>query len=871
MWSVLAVSEADSHSDEGRVATGGDVLATAHAAAKRGWRVIALHGVRPDGSCTCGRANCSPGNHGKHPIDTGWQNTPAMSAADVQATFEGASWNLGIATGAPSGFWVLDIDPDSGGFESARKLQDEYGQMPATVIAQTGSGGWHYWFQMPTDFEMRNRQGVVAGIDVRGTGGQVVVPPSVSAKGPYRWAVSPDDVEIAAAPAWLLDMLRPTTVAKDAVYADDVPDRSGMTDRERARLDRYTDNIVGKEIARLDECCKAATASGQGYRGPAWNSTTFEVACTLIQLANSRWNEFTTQRAYELVTQHAPRDRDFTDKVVEDRFDSAVIKVGLKARALPVDRAPQSVTTPRGNIDPFEDSSGGAWAAAAPQYPVGIGANGQGAHLAPRKWPVRSWDDLGNAARTVDHYGNRLRWVEQAKRWAIYDGGRWMLDEAQFGRALVQDMIEALPKTEALEHAEQPTDDDEPTRAAFLKWVKSQRMSARISACITESAGRRELQATITAFDSRPLIIGDRRIEGEFLLNVANGVIDLTTGQLHPHDPDLLLMQQSPVVYDPDAKAPRWEQFLAEMMPNPDMRSYLQRITGYSLTGKINEQAMFIHHGSGANGKSVYLQVASALTGLYGQVIPRETLLTKHAGGSEHPTSVARMVGKRFLQASETAAGRRLDEETVKGLTGGEQQPARFMGKDFFDFTPTGKIHFITNHLPRLTDAESIWRRLHFIGWRVVIDPAKKDKYLADKIIATELPGVLAWAVRGAVEWNQSGLQAPAIAQLHLAEYREEQDEFGDFLTECISPEEGSFVSQSDVYGAYQAWANRAGIRNVMKRQDFVQTLKDRGFEKHRKTTARGFLGLRVNDYGRSPATGIIDDTKTVIVDPFEQ
>ena len=825
-----------------------EILAAAHAAQKRGWRVIPI--IPKD----------------KRPADAGWQNTPPMSPADIQATWEDGRYNLGVATGAPSGFWVLDVDPDSGGMESAKALQAEHGPLPATVVVQTGGGGWHFYFAMP-DFDVRNRQSSVLGrgIDVRGTGGQVVLPPSVSDKGLYRWGTDPDEVTIPRAPAWLEELIRPTE-AKGAVYANDVPDRSGMTERERARLDKYAANIINRELSRLKECSDGATANGQGYKGPPWQITTFEVSCTLLQLANSPWCELTPQAAHSYVLANAPRDRGFTDADVTKAFDSAVSTVGEKARALPVDRTAAPAPSPvSGKVDPFEDPSGGAWAAASPVTPVVNPLT----HVAPRQWPVRSWDDLGNAQRVVDHYGDRLRWIEQAKRWAIYDDGRWNMDEAQLGRAMIHDMIDSLPRTEAMEYPEDNTaDEDGPLRHDFLKWVKSQRMSARISATITEAAGRRELQAIITSFDTQPM-----------LLNVANGVVDLTTGALHPHDPALLLMQQSPVHYDPYATAPRWEQFLTEMQPNPDMRAYLQRVVGYSITGKTGEQALFIHHGRGANGKSVLLQVASAMMGSYGQVIPRETLLVKSGGGSEHPTSVARMVGKRFLQASETAAGRRLDEETVKGLTGGEQQTARFMGRDFFDFTPTGKIHFITNHLPRLTDAESIWRRLHFISWPVIIDPLRKDKELANRIIASELPGVLAWAVRGAMEWvRMEGLHMPASAQLHLADYREDQDVFGDFLQECITREPGAFAATSDLYAMYQAWCNRAGIRNPMMRNDFKTAFADRGFEAYRKTTARGFLHCKINDYGRPTGKGfeVVDDTAVKVVsnapfDPFEQ
>jgi putative DNA primase/helicase len=225
--------------------------------------------------------------------------------------------------------------------------------------------------------------------------------------------------------------------------------------------------------------------------------------------------------------------------------------------------------------------------------------------------------------------------------------------------------------------------------------------------------------------------------------------------------------------------------------------------------------------------------------GSYGQVVPRETLLAK-GNNTEHPTSVARMRGRRFLQASETAAGRRLDEETVKGLTGGEMQTARYMGADFFDFTPTGKIHFVTNHLPRLTDAESIWRRLHLIGWRETIPIEERDPRLAQKIMASEAPGVLAWAIQGAIDWYNEGLEPTESMRRDLADYRTEQDILGEFLDLRLEKSSEIRSSIEDIFGAYTAWCFNSGLR-AMTKPDLSRALTERGYEKYRTGRERGF------------------------------
>ena len=791
------------------------VLAAAHTYAKRGWRVIPLHRIGEGDVCTC-RAGAACRSAGKHPIDARWQNTPAMSGADVQATFEEGKYNVGIATGTPSGFWVLDLDTDKPGAEErfrALLASQDAEELPPTYTVRTGGGGYQFYFSMP-DFEVSNSaRRLPDGVDVRGTGGQVVAPPSVSGKGVYSVLRNTD---VLRAPAWLEELVRPAPPAPPVAY-EDVPKLTDLPAEEQQRLAGYTKIVLGKELRRLDECKQ------KGWGGPGWNQTTFEVACVLVELANSPWCPMTMQEAHEALLKQAPQDGEFGEDAISTCFRSAVSSVAGKVRAMP--ERPK-ITVYAG--DPLTDPTPGLGSPTAGGTTPSSGE--------PGPVVLRDWTDLGNARRMVDLYGDRLRWVRSAEDWAVYDKGAWRIAGTPAAQALVQDMVEGLPEREAALYSDNPGDDDGSSqRDQFLKWAKGQQMSSKIDACLKQSKGRSELQVEMTDFDSDP-----------FLFNCANGIVDLRTGELLPHDHTKLLMLQSPVEYDPAAPTSLWDRFLERCLPDPEVRDYLQLAFGYSLTGSMAEQAMFLHHGSGANGKSVFLVVASHLAGTYGQVVPRETLLAKSGSATEHPTSVARMRGRRFLQASETAAGRRLDEETVKGLTGGEQQTARFMGADFFDFTPTGKIHFITNHLPRLTDAESIWRRLHLVAWTVVIPVDERDPHLAEKIIKQEAAGVLAWAVRGAVKWNElieagQRLPIPASMKRDLSDYRTDQDILGEFVEDRLERDDEAFTATSDIYGAYAAWCFAAGIRNPMTAPDLARALAERKIPRHRTGKARGF------------------------------
>lgn len=791
--------------------------------AERGWRVIQLHGIAADGRCTC-RERDKPGHErsaGKHPVDNGWQNSAAMTADEIDTVWGGwrAKHNLGIATGAPSGIFILDVDPDNGGREGITRLQADHGPLTAEYAVETGSGGWHLYFAMPTDFEPTNRRGGLKeypGLDVRGTGGQVVAPPSVSAKGSYRVLSNGTP---GPAPDWLLDLLRPPAPAPEPVAAA-APAAAGSDER----VERYAQTVRAAEIARLTAMREAAVAEGQQYRGEPWNETCFHVACTLLELANSEWTTYTATDAYSELHANAPRDNGFTDLDVNKVWESATTRVGTRGRPYPearstaADEVASWASEPGVRIDPILlKKKPEAAPAAAPE----------------REVPLRTWDDLGNAMRVVDHFGQTLRWVDEAEQWAIYRQGSWQLVKPNVVQGYIQRMFDELvPATEALHYADEKADpdDDDTERERFLKWLKGQRMSARIAAAQREAQARHELHSSIKDYDV-----------DHMLLNVANGVIDLRTGELLPHRADRLLMKQSPVAYDPDAQAPQWHKFLDRVQPDPEMQAYIQRILGYTLTGSIEEQCFFVWTGDGANGKSLAAKMVSLVLGDYGGSIAPGVLLA--SADEQHPTGWADMAGRRWLSAQETAPGKRLDEAKIKEFTGGQEVAARFMAKDFFRYLPVGKIHLVSNHLPLLSADQAVWRRTHLIRWDVTIPVAEQDRRLEQKL-AGELEGILAWLVNGAVEWQSRGLDPAPAALEHLSEWRGDSDSFGDFLRERTMPAPGAKTPAGSLYRAYVGWAYEQGIRKPMTQPSFVQAMIERKYPRYRDARSRGFMNV---------------------------
>jgi putative DNA primase/helicase len=238
---------------------------------------------------------------------------------------------------------------------------------------------------------------------------------------------------------------------------------------------------------------------------------------------------------------------------------------------------------------------------------------------------------------------------------------------------------------------------------------------------------------------------------------------------------------------------------------------------------------------------------------------PTEMLMAKRAGGV--PNDVARLKGARFVAASETEEGRRLAESLVKDLTGQDTISARFMRAEWFDFRPTHKLWLSTNHKPEIRGTDNaIWRRIRLVPWSVAIPPAERDRKLAEKLRA-ELPGVLAWAVRGCLAWQREGLQAPAEVRKATAGYRSEMDVLGDFLADRCFRGERLEVGKDDLYKAYQMWSEDAGERTETKRK-FGMLLKERGIEDGRNSerTKRIWKGIGLTTLKRNVRDGHDDD-----------
>jgi putative DNA primase/helicase len=432
--------------------------------------------------------------------------------------------------------------------------------------------------------------------------------------------------------------------------------------------------------------------------------------------------------------------------------------------------------------------------------------------------------DAGNGEYFARLYGDRVRFDHRRGCWLIWADHWWRSDDTRQVRRLAKEAARARYQA-----------------AAAIGDLRDRAEEARF-AIATENRGRIDAMLTGAQSESPVADAGDHWDGDPWLLGVSNGVLDLRTGVLRPGSPADRITVHTDVAYTRDATCPRWERFLDEVFAgDEELVDYIARAVGYSLTGQTTEQCVFLGHGSGANGKSVFLATLRALGGEYATNTPFSTFELK--ARASIPNDLAALAGRRLVTASETNEGARLNEGRLKALTGGDAVTARFLGREFFTFEPTAKFWLAVNHKPTVSDdSYGFWRRVRLIPFtrQFTLDA---DPMLSETL-RRELPGILAWAVRGVLAWQDRGLAPPVSVRAATDTYRAESDPLGDFLAARCVELEGTEVGATAVYLAYRAWAAAEGFdREMLTATTFGRRMKERFGSVHRKT-GNAYLGV---------------------------
>ncbi len=412
----------------------------------------------------------------------------------------------------------------------------------------------------------------------------------------------------------------------------------------------------------------------------------------------------------------------------------------------------------------------------------GTGSNGKNAESFPLT-------DTGLAERFALQHGDSVRYCYPWGKYLCWDGTRWKLDDQGAVDQLAKQTVRSILR----EAADEPDDDRSKALVAFAKTA--------------ESASRRDAMLKM-ARSEPPIPINPNTLDKDaWIFNCPNGGIDLRTGHLCEHRREDYITKLCPVEYHPDALCPLWLKTLDKIFSgDKEVIIFLQRFVGYGLTGDVSEQILNIWHGVGANGKSTVANTIMEMFGTDYSMKAAADLLLQKCGG-EHPTALTDLHGKRFVACIETEDNRRLAESLVKELTGGDPIRARRMREDFWQFMPTHKVILACNHRPTVRGTDhAIWRRLKLVPFNVVIPKQERDKALPTKLRA-ELPGILAWAVRGCLDWQQHGLGEPKAVIDATADYQSTEDTLRNFIAECCVTDPDSRVKAAELVEAYREWS----------------------------------------------------------------
>ena len=424
--------------------------------------------------------------------------------------------------------------------------------------------------------------------------------------------------------------------------------------------------------------------------------------------------------------------------------------------------------------------------------------------------------DSGNAERLRDRFGSIVRYCPAFKHWLVYDGCYWRKETGELMQFAIKTVRDMLTEASRIEY--------ETPRKELVRHAMQSENVGKLKAMIDVSSN---LEGLIIMPDDLDVDI--------WKLNCRNGVIDLKTGKLTPHKSEYYMSKLCPVEFNPDSHAPRWMEFLKAITGgSSELMKYLQKAVGSALSGDTSEQALFVLYGTGANGKSTFLNTISDLLGDYARNTPSETFMAKRI--ETIGNDIARLQGARLVTAIEINEGQRLSEALIKSITGGDRITARFLYGEYFDFQPQFTPFLVVNHRPVIRDtSHSIWRRIKLIPFTVTITDNKKDKQLSAKL-REELPGILSWAVEGCLLWQKEGLDMPDEVKIATEGYREDMDTFSIFIEECCILEEGRKVSNRGIRYAYETWCRENGDYPLGQKL-FNAKMTERGFAVKRSGT----------------------------------
>jgi len=846
--------------------------------AERGWHIMPCYGI-VNGKCTCGGTHLEPKDVGKHPSIPEWNINATNDLEKVRSWWSnGSEGNVSVFC-RPSGFFVIDIDPRSGGPDSFDKFEALVdGALPQTVEAITGEysvggqriRGRHLFYRCDeSEVLVGNlKKSGLNGVDIKHNG-YVLIAPSRHFSGVcYDWVdgKAPWQIEIAKAPEQLLAALRKRSRRLESALGEG---EWGFLDGlefggERVDVDRLLSDGID-EGSRAVDIYSMTCAIANKF------PINTEAGRLAVETMMIRFNAEKVRPPLELegpggLLMHVRRAIQF----VIDNPKTERLWPGLQEWAIKSQEETNSTSTAKKQktsknattVQNYSDShlpgtiggavkdslaDGDSLAVASRlsniDVPLDPDALGEDEGGEPGK---RTLTDTGNGRRLVDSFGAAVRYTP-GLGWFHWDGGYWKPDTENLEMRELSKKISPIIASEVIHYL-----DDADKQSEVVKWAQQAKSNARINSAIESATSDPRVFINVESWDS-----------DETLLGVANGVIDLRTGDLLKGRPDLFITRRAPVAYNPGIRNIRWEQFL-DFATNGDkeLQEWLQKAAGYSMTGLRTYDVMFMVYGPPGSGKNTLVEALVKALGTSQYAWPLDSSILAQGDGQAHGSDLyhwAELRGRRFVWVDELPESERLKENSIKKLTGSSEISARSPGEKPFTFQSRAKLWVTTNHRPIIND-DAMWRRIRPVPLTNV--PENPDPDLKHYIFDPEgaLPAVLSWAVEGAIKLLGSSARdalgwCSAVSEASEI-YRKNEDRIGFFLLEETKESEGATTPIKSLYAVYRVWSEERGEK-PMTQIAFQRKLSERGIK------IEGF-GSRAEIHGymlmpRAVSTGDVD------------
>lgn len=765
--------------------------------------------------------------------------------------FNGTPSNIGVILGAPSGE-LVDIDLDCApAIELAPRL------LPATrTFGRASKPASHWIYQTDDAGRIRQFQGADGGmiVEYRANGGQTVFPGSVHEGGEnIDWTdntpvtkLAADKLRRAVAQLATAVLLVQSGVSADeavTLVQSDTPNLSAVIEgpalaRASSWLGlsvpapeppRPTNSDAGNVFERARAYIRACSDSISGQGGH--KQTLWVAICLKRGFQLSDPDTMALLREYSANQCKPPWcQRDLDHKLASAKSANRIQHPeGWLLNAEPPRRSRQSWHDDSDEPDPelppnFDPETGELLEPDLDSEPE---------ERPKRPRPGFNLTDLGNAERLVAKYGDRIRYCTPRKRWLGWDGKRWRWDETGFVHRLAKRTVRAI-------YGEAAEASDDGLRSDLVKHGQKSEGAERINAMIKLASTEEGVAVLPEDLDADP-----------WLFNVANGTIDLRTGKLRRHDRRDFITKLSPVAYDPDARHPVWEQFLSDVTgDDDDLEAFLRRVAGWSIAGVCDEKKFVFVYGPPDTGKSTYLDAIGSTLGEYQVSTDFETWTVQTNSGGNRGDLV-RLAGSRMVTSVEVRAGAKFDEALIKRVTGGDPLTYAAKYEAEITFRPTFTLLLAANDAPKLRDDDAgAWKRVLRVPFPHPIPVEKKSPNVRRALVDPEDagPAILAWAVRGCLEWQQEGLGSCSVVDESTAAYQREMDRIASFFETRCEFGEGLRVSRKEFRETYLQWCKENGVRQPLKATEIAQRIRSLGATEAKTRGVRSWVGVTIVD-----------------------